>query len=100
MIHHTKVVIGERIPWPVDLERAGGVAAVGVAQVARDATVLALEFRDRVERSAGQTGDGRVQAAAGNEQQRKACAVLLEVDANGAFFVETHGGFSLLSKHA
>ena len=50
VIHQTEMVVGVRIPRPVDLERAGGLAAVGVAQVRRDAAVLALELLDRVER--------------------------------------------------
>ncbi len=33
VIHQTELVIGMRIPRPVDLERAGGLAAIGVAQV-------------------------------------------------------------------
>src|SRR3989442_10875608 len=91
-------------PRPLALERAGGLAAVGVARVRRDAAVLSLELLDRVKRTAaGQAGDRRVQSPAGDEQQRKAGTGLLIVDANGAFFVEGHGRSSLpslLSKHA
>jgi predicted NBD/HSP70 family sugar kinase len=50
VIHQAEMVVGVGIPGPVDLERAGGLAAVGVAQVRRDAAVLALELLDRVER--------------------------------------------------
>ena len=49
VIHQAEVVVGVGVPRPVDLERAGGLAAVGVAQVRRDAAVLALELLDRVE---------------------------------------------------
>ena len=49
VIHQTEMVVGVGIPRPVDLERAGGLAAVGVAQVRRDAAVLSLELLDRVE---------------------------------------------------
>ena len=49
MIHQAEMVVGVGIPRPVDLERAGGLAAIGVAQVRRDAAVLALELLDRVE---------------------------------------------------
>src|SRR6059036_1921596 len=98
------MVIGIGIPRPVDLERAGGLAAIGVAQVRRDAAVLSLELLDRVKGpAAGQAGDRRVQSPAGDEQQREAGTGLLIVDANGAFFVEGHGSSSLsslLSKHA
>ena len=52
VIHQAELVVGVRVPGPVDLERAGGLAAVGVAQVHRDAAVLVLELLDRVERRA------------------------------------------------
>src|ERR1035437_7633479 len=52
---------------------AGGLAAIGVAQVRRDAAVLSLELLDRVKgRALGEEGDGRVQSPAGDEQQREA----------------------------
>ena len=50
MIHQPELVVGVGIPRPVDLERTGGLAAIGVAQVRRDAAVLPLELLDRVER--------------------------------------------------
>ena len=50
VIHHTEMVVGICIPRPVDLERAGGLAGIGVAQVRRDAAILSLELRDRVKR--------------------------------------------------
>ena len=52
VIHQAEMVIGVGIPRPVDLERAGGLAAIGVAQVRRDAAVLSLELLDRVEGAA------------------------------------------------
>src|SRR5580765_6353492 len=83
------MVVGVCIPRPVDLERAGGVAATSVAQVRRDAAVLPIELLDRVKRrTAGEAGDRRVQSSAGNEQKREAGTGLLEVDANSAFFVK------------
>ena len=45
MIHQAEMVVGVGIPRPIDLERAGGLAGIGVAQVGGDAAVLALEFR-------------------------------------------------------
>ena len=42
------MVIGIGIPRPVDLERAGRLAGIGVAQVRVDAAVLSLELLDRV----------------------------------------------------
>src|ERR1700693_1814084 len=69
---------------------------MGVAQVESDAAVLALELLDRVEGriTAGEARDRRVQSAAGDEQQRETGTGLLEVDANGAFFVRAHGSSS------
>ena len=102
VIHQTEMVVGIGIPRPVDLERAGGLPAVSVAQVRRDAAELSLELLDRVE-GTGQAGDRRVQSPAGDEQQREAGTGLLITDANGAFFVEGHGSCSLpglLRKHA
>src|SRR5215831_18017466 len=96
------MVVGVCIPRPVDLERAGGLAVIGIAQVRRDAAVLSLELLDRVKGAACQGGNRRVQSPTGNEQQREAGTGLLKVDANGAFFVEACGSSlrSLLSKHA
>ena len=102
MIHQAELVVRVGIPRPLDLERAGGLAPIGVAQVRRDAAILTLELLDRVERrTAGEEGNRRVQPAARDEQQREAGAGLLEVDANGTFFVGRHGASSLtgLSKH-
>src|SRR6266704_2466304 len=98
------MIFGICIPRPVDLERAGGLAAIGVAQVREDAAVLSLELLDRIKGPATeQAGDRRVQSPAGDEQQREAGTDLLIVDANGAFFVERHGSSSLpslLTKHS
>src|SRR6185436_294122 len=89
VVREPDMVIGIRIPRRLDLERAGGLPAVGVAQVRRDAAVLSLELLDRVEGTAAcQAGDCRVQPAAGDEQQRKAGTGLLVVNANRPFFVE------------
>src|SRR5262249_25892127 len=101
LIQHAQVIVGIGIPGAVDLERAGGVAAAGIAQVGRDAAVLTLEFRDRIEWSASEGGERRIQSAARNDQQRKAGPVLLKADTNRAFFVKAHGLSlaGLLSKH-
>jgi hypothetical protein len=48
VIHHTNVVVGVGVPRPVDLERAVGLTAVGIAQIGCDAAVLRLEFIDRL----------------------------------------------------
>src|SRR4051812_2451305 len=103
MIHQDEVVIGVCVPRPVDIEWAGGLPSIGVAQVRRDAPVLALELLDRVKGVAAlQTGDRRVQSTASDEQQRETGTGLLKVNANGALFIEGHGSSSLtclLSKH-
>src|SRR6266536_299225 len=92
------MVIGIGIPRPIDLERAGGLTATGVAHVREDAAIFSLELFDRIKRSAAhQPGDRRVQSPAGDEQQREAGAGLLVSDANAAFFVERHGSSSLFS---
>ena len=49
MIHEAELVVGVGVPGPVDLQRAGGLAGVGVAQVRRDRAVLALELLHGVE---------------------------------------------------
>jgi len=103
VIHETEMIVRVGIPRPVDLEWAGGLPVVGVAQVRRDAAVLALELRDRVKRIT-QRGDRRVQSSAGDQEQREAGTRLLVADADAAFFVEPHRGSccprALLSKRA
>src|SRR5207302_9275717 len=85
VVHQTDLVIGVGIPRPVDLERAGGMAVIGIAQVRRDAAVLSLELLDRIEGIAAvQAGDRRVHSASSDEQQREAGTGLLIVYANWA----------------
>src|SRR5207302_1503483 len=92
MIHQAEVVVGVGFPRPVDLDRAGGLAAGGVAQVRRDAPILSLELLDGVERRvAGEEPNGRVQSPSGKQHQREARTGFLIVDANGALFVELAG---------
>src|SRR5262249_21702269 len=95
VIHHAKLVIGVRVPRPVDLKRAGGLAAIGVAQVRCDAAVLVLELLDWVEwRVPGEEADGRVQTTTGDKSQREAGASLLRVDADVALVIKRHGNLS------
>src|SRR5215510_12217256 len=104
MIHQTDMIIGIGIPGSVDLERAGGLTAIGVAQIREDTAVLSLEFPYRVKGPAAvQAGDRRVQSPARDEQEREARTGLLILNANGAFFIERHGSFSfssLLTRHS
>ena len=95
VIHQAELVVGVRVPGPVDLERAGGLAAVGVAQIRRDHAVLALELLHRVEGVVREARDRRVQPAAGDDHQREAGADLLVVDADVSSFIKRHGNLSL-----
>src|ERR1700676_351727 len=89
MIHQSELVVGVGLPWPVDLDRAGGLAAGGVAQVRCDATILTLELLNGVEgRVATKEGYGGVHSPAGKQHQRETGPGLLIVDSNGNFFVE------------
>src|SRR5580704_7927660 len=89
MIHQADLVVGVGFPRPVDLDRAGGLAAGGVAQVSCDAAILSLELLNGVEgRVAGEEGNGGVQSPARKQHQRETGPGLLIVDTNGAFFVE------------
>src|SRR5579864_4782221 len=98
MIHQTDLVVGVGFPRAVDLDRAGGLAAGGVAQVRCDAAILSLEFLNGVERRvAGEEGYGGVQSPAGKQHQRETGPGLFIVDTNGAFFVElASSSFALL----
>src|SRR3984893_17664988 len=89
MIHQTELVVGVGIPRPVDLDRASGLTARGVAQVRCDAAIPSLELLNGVEgRVAGEEGYGGVQSPARKQHQREAGPSLLIVDTNGTFFVE------------
>ncbi len=97
MIHQSELVVGIRIPWPVDLHWTVGTSTVGVPQIHRDASVLVAEDSHRVEgRFFRKIADCRIQSAAGNNQQRKAGASLVVVNLKGASFVVWHGRCSLV----
>ena len=49
MIHQRELIVGVGIPGAVDLERAGGLAGRGIAQVEGDAAVLVAELLHGVE---------------------------------------------------
>jgi len=53
VIHQPEVVVGVRIPRPVDLEGAGGLAGMGIAQIGEDTAVLPLELLDRIKGAGG-----------------------------------------------
>jgi len=52
MIHEAELVVGVGFPRPVDLDRAGGLTAGGVAQVRGDTAIFSLELVDRGKRVA------------------------------------------------
>ena len=66
MIQHAELIVSVSVPRPFDLKRTGGLTAVGVAQVHRDAAVLALELLHGVERRARrEEGDCGIQPTPG-----------------------------------
>ncbi len=95
MVHQAELVVGKAVPGAIDLQRACGLAAVGVAQVQRDHAVAVGEFFQRVEGMFGQPGDGRIQAAARQHQQRKPAAGFFVMNAHGAVVEDRHGRTSL-----
>src|SRR5437762_12699760 len=94
MVQEAEHVVGVGIPRPVDLKRAGGLPAIRIAQIEGDAAVFVLELGGRVERRGGgvpSIGNGRVQPAAGDDQQRKAGAAgVYVIDPYIAFFEKRH----------
>src|SRR5215467_7750455 len=86
------MVVRMGIPGPIDLERPGGLATIGVAQVRENAAVLALELLDRIERAGEQPRHPGVQRSTGDEQHREAGAGLIIADTDGTSFVELGHG--------
>ena len=72
VVHQPEMVVGVGVPGPVDLDRAGRLAAVGVAQIGRDAAVLVGESLIGLKGWRCEARDGRIQPAARDDQQRKA----------------------------
>src|ERR1051325_6570462 len=95
MVQRAEHVGGISIPRPVDLERTGGLTAIGVAQIEGDAAVFVFELGGGVERRRRRVagiGDRCVQPAAGDDEQRKAGAAgVLVIDLHIAFFIKRHG---------
>ncbi len=52
MIHQAKLILGVRVPGSIDLHRAGRLAAIGIAQIRRDAAIFSAKLLHRVERRA------------------------------------------------
>src|SRR5262249_10339185 len=97
MIQQTDVVVGIGIPGTISLERTRGLPTPCVAEISGDDAILAAELVKRIVRRllAGETRDGRIQAAARDHQQRITRSLLFIVDADGTSLVKAHGGSSL-----
>ena len=95
VVHHAELVVGVGVPRPVDLERARGLAAIGVAQIRRDDAVFAFELFHRVKGMVREPRDRGIQPATGDDQQRKAGTDLFVMDADVTSLIERHGSFSL-----
>ena len=87
MIHQAELVVGIGFPRPVDFDRAGGLAAGGIAQVRRDAAVFRLELIDRI-KGVRQRSYRRVQSSARDQQEWEAGTDFLIVDTNGTSFIK------------
>ena len=87
-IHQGEMIIGVRIPRPVDLERPLDCPALALRKSASMQAEFVAELRNRVEGAGDQARHPRGRSLAGDEQQRKTRAGFLIGDANGAFFVE------------
>src|ERR1700682_2859465 len=77
MVHQSQLVVGKCVPWIGGRDWAGGLAAVRVALIHRDAAKLVLEYLHRVENRSAPIAYARVQAAAGDEEQGKAAPSFL-----------------------
>ena len=95
VIHQPELVVGERLPGVVDRHGAGGLAAIGVALVHRDAAEVLRKRLHRVDHRGWPVADAGVQAPTGGDQQREAGARLLIADADVALVIERHGSLSL-----
>src|SRR5215472_13830115 len=65
MIHEAELIVSIGFPRPIDLDRAGGLAAGRIAQICRYAPVITLELLHGIKRRvACEEGNGCVQASA------------------------------------
>src|SRR3954452_19712715 len=95
MVHQSQLVVGECVPWVGRRDWAGGLVAVGVALIHRDAAKLVTEYLHRVENRSAPIACAQVQAAAGDEEQRKAAPRFLVTNSDIAFLVKRHGAPSI-----
>jgi hypothetical protein len=94
MVHQSQLVVGECVPWVSGGDWAGKLAAVRVALIHCDATELVLEYLHRVENRIGPVAYARVQAAAGDEEKRKAAPGFLITDPDISLLILRHGSLS------
>src|SRR5687767_7698525 len=94
MVHQAQLVVGKCVPRVGGRNRAGGLAAVRVALIHRDAAKLVLEYLHRVENRSAPIADARVKPAAGDEEQGEAGTSFLITNSDIAFLVKRHGYFS------
>src|SRR6185437_4123905 len=90
MVHQPELVVGEGFPRVAGRNRAGRLAAIGVALVHRDAAEIALERLRRVEDGGWPVADAGVEATARRHQQRETGAAFLIADADIAALIEGH----------
>src|SRR5262249_24026153 len=101
VVHQPELIVCVGVPGPLDLQRAGGLPVVTVAQIHRDAAELVLELLHRVEgRSARPPRDRGVETVARDQQQREPGADFFVMDADVARFVERHGAVLVVSRVA
>ena len=72
MIHHAKLIVGERAPGIVDRDRAGRLAVAGVTLVHGDHAEVVLELLRDIDHRTRPDTDARIEPAAGRRQQREA----------------------------
>ena len=96
VVHQPQLVVGERPPRIVNLDRPGRLSAIRVALVHRDASEIVLEHLHGVEHLSGPFVDSGVQASAGGHQKRETGPNFLIVDADIAFGIKRHCSFSLI----
>src|SRR5262249_53410208 len=95
VVHHRQLVVREGAPGIAGGNRPGGLTAVRIALIHRDAAEVVLEHFHSVEHRRGPLAHLRVQASAGSDEEWEARAHRLVANAGVTFFKERHG--SLLS---
>src|SRR5215813_10005013 len=91
VVHEAELIVRVGIPRLLELQRAGGLSAIGVAQVHADAAKVVFEFLHGVEGGPRRPpGDRGVETAAWDQEQRKPGAGLFIVNAHVTTLIEWH----------